>query len=341
MRAAVFYEPGIIKVEDRGIREPECNEVLVKVMAAGVCGTDLHIFAGAKGASECYPPVVLGHEFSGIVEKTGDKVTRVKAGDHVTIDPSIVCGKCFSCQTGEPHFCDDYSATGVTYDGGFAQFCTVSEEQLFILKPEVSFEEGAMCEPLGCCLHGIDRAGIRTGDTVLVIGGGAIGQIMLQLARLSGATTVILSEPVASKRELALSLGTDIAFDPLSENAFDVCKAHGIRKINVVIECVGSRTTMMDAFRYCGKEGHILLFGLTEPDCEIPVKPYEIFQRELTITSSYVNPYTHGRAAELVNSGKLHLKELISDRIPLEDMQRAFEIRGRNGKMMIYPNEDK
>lgn len=337
MRAAVFYEPGVIRVEEREIREPDQDEVLIRVMAAGVCGTDMHIFAGAKGASECFPPVVLGHEFCGIVERIGKNVTKVKPGDHVTVDPSIMCGKCYSCQIGEPHFCDDYSATGVTYDGGFAEFCTVNEKQLYLLRPEVSFEEGAMCEPLGCCLHGIDRAGIRTGDTVLVIGGGAIGLIMLQLVALSGATTVMLAEPVEKKRKLALELGADIVYDPLTENADDVCRKHGIRKINVVIECVGSKATMMDAFRYCGKEGRILLFGLTEPDCEIPVKPYEIFQRELTITASYVNPYTHGRAADLINSGKLRLKELISDRIPLDEINRAFEIRGKNGKMMVFP----
>lgn len=337
MKAAVFYGKGDIRVQNWEVKEPEKDEVMIRVMAAGVCGTDLHIFAGAKGASECFPPVVLGHEFCGVVEHVGAEVTRCKVGDHVTVDPSIVCGRCFACQTGEPHFCERYSATGVTYDGGFAEYCTVNEKQIFLLKPEVSFEEGAMCEPLGCCLHGIDRANIRTGDVALIIGGGAIGQIMLQLARLSGAAVTILSEPVAAKRELALSLGADYAFDPTQTNAHQVIAKHGIRKINAVIECVGRPDTMKDAFTYAGQGGKILLFGLTEPDCEIPFKPYEVFRRELSITASYVNPYTHGRAAELVNSGKLHLKELISDRIPLDEISRAFEIRGRNGKMIIVP----
>ncbi|MGI6003518.1 MAG: zinc-dependent alcohol dehydrogenase family protein [Lachnospiraceae bacterium] len=339
MRAAVFYKPGEIHVEDRKIPEIRPDEVLIKVMAAGVCGTDIHIFSGAKGASECYPPVVLGHEFCGIVEKVGSEVTKVKGGEHVTVDPSIMCGKCFACQTGRPHFCTDYSATGVTYDGGFAQYCAVSEKQLYILKPEVPFEVGAMCEPLGCCLHGIDRAGIRTGDTVLIIGGGTIGMIMLQLARLAGASQIIVSEPVESKRQKALEIGADYVCDPTSQTPWDVIRENGLREINAAIECVGRKETMMDAFTYVSQGGHILLFGLTEPDCEIPVKPYEIFQKELTITASYVNPYTHGRAADLINTGKLRLAELISDRIDLENIGRAFEIRGRNGKMMIFPNK--
>lgn len=339
MKAAVFYGPGVIKVEEKeepAIRE---DEVLVRIMAAGVCGTDIHIYDGAKGASECFPPVVLGHEFAGIVEAVGEEVRNVKVGDHVTADPSIMCGKCYACQTGKPHFCESYSATGVTYDGGFAQFCKVKEEQVYALKPEISFEEAAMCEPLGCCLHGIDRAGIKTGDTVLIIGGGTIGLIMLQLARLAGAATIIVSEPVASKREMAVDLGADYTVDPMEKTPFALMEEKGIREINVAIECVGRRETMLDAFRYVGNGGQVLLFGLTAPDCEIPVKPYEIFQRELTVTSSYVNPYTHGRAANLVNTGKIRLSELISDRLTLDEIGKAFEIRGKNGKMMIYPNK--
>lgn len=338
MKAAVFYEPGVIKVEEK--KEPVIleDEVLIRVMAAGVCGTDIHIYDGAKGASECFPPVVLGHEFAGIVEAVGEKVKNVKVGDHVTADPSIMCGKCYACQTGKPHFCESYSATGVTYDGGFAQLCKVREEQVYTLKQEVSFEETAMCEPVGCCLHGIDRANIRTGDTVLIIGGGTIGLIMLQLARLAGAATIIVSEPVDSKREMAVKLGADYTVNPMEKTPLALLEENGLREINVAIECVGRKETMQDAIKYTGNGGQVLFFGLTAPDCEIPLRPYEVYQRELTITASYVNPYTHGRAANLINTGKLRLSELVSDRLTLDEIHKAFEIRGKNGKMMVYPN---
>lgn len=339
MKAAVFYEPGVIKVEEKEEPVVHGDEVLIRVMAAGVCGTDLHIYDGAKGASECFPPVVLGHEFAGIVEAVGEEVKNVKVGEHVTVDPSIMCKKCYACQIGKPHFCESYSATGVTYDGGFAQLCKAKEEQIYVLKPEISFEEAAMCEPLGCCLHGIDRANIKTGDTVLIIGGGTIGLIMLQLARLAGAATIIVSEPIASKREMAVSLGADYVVNPMEKTPFQLIEEEGIREINVTIECVGRKETMMDAFKYIGNGGQVLLFGLTEPDCEIPVKPYEIFQKEITVTASYVNPYTHGRAANLINTGKIKLSELISDRLSLDEINEAFKIRGKNGKMMIYPNK--
>ena len=337
MKAAVFYEKQKIVVEEHEIHKPKENEVLIQVKAAGVCGTDLHIFQGAKGASECYPPVVLGHEFSGIVTEIGKNVTRVKVGDHVTVDPSIVCDDCDECQEGTPHFCKDYSATGVTYDGGFAEYCTVLEKQVYRLKEDVSFEEGAMCEPVGCCVHGIDRANIKTGDVVLIIGGGTIGLIMMQLAKLSGASIVIVSEPLEVKRKTASELGADIVVDPFEKDLFEVLEEHSIHKINVCIECVGKKNTMSDAVKYAGQGATIVFFGVAEPDCEIPVKPYEIFQRELTITASFVNPFTHARAVKMVNSHRLRLAELISDRIPLDEIERAFEIGGKNGKMMILP----
>lgn len=337
MKAAVFYEKGKIVVEEHECRQPEAHEVMIQVKAAGVCGTDMHIYEGAKGASECYPPVVLGHEFSGVVVKVGSDVKKVKEGDHVTVDPNIACGICYECQSGNPHFCKEFAATGVTYDGGFAEYCTVLEKQVYRMKDDISFEEGAMCEPLGCCLHGIDQAKIKTGDVVLIIGGGTIGLIMMQLAEISGASIVIVSEPILAKREIALSLGADYVVNPLEEDLFEVLKENQIQKVNVTIECVGRPETMKDAIKYAGHGAHIVFFGLTSPECEIPIKPYEIFQRELTITSSFVNPFTHGRAADLINSRNLQLMELISDFIPLDEIEKAFEIKGKNGKMMIKP----
>lgn len=209
---------------------------------------------------------------------------------------------------------------------------------IYILNPEVSFEEGALCEPLGCCLHGIDKANIRTGDTVLIIGGGTIGSIMIQLAKLAGASTVILSEPVEEKWILAKKMGADHTINPLKQTPFEFIQEKGIREINVTIECVVSKATMLDAFKYISNGGHVLLFGVSDPDLEIPVKLYEIFQREITVTASYVNPYTHGRAANLLNTRKLQLSELISDKLTLDEIEDAFKIREKKGKAMIYPN---
>ena len=338
MKAAVFYEPGVVKVQEWPKPEVSGDEVLVKVMASGVCGTDMHIFGGAKGASECYPPVVLGHEFCGVVEAVGPDVKYVKVGDHVTVDPNRGCGVCPDCQAGNPHFCEDMFATGVGGDGGFAEYAKAREEQVYQIRKDIPFEQGAMTEPLACCLHGIDQAQIRTGDTVLVIGGGTIGLLMVQLAKMAGAAVVILSEPQEEKYALAKEVGADYCMNPMKTTPFELIEKEGIARIDVSIECVGRANTMQDAIHYVSRGGHVLLFGLTPPDTEIPLKPYEVFQKELMITSSFVNPHTQGRAAKLVNTGKLKLTELISDRFTLDEMNRAFELGGKNGKMIIFPN---
>lgn len=334
-KAAVFYGKHDIRVEKIEIGDLKSDEVLIDVRACGVCGTDMHIYDGASGATECNAPVVLGHELAGEVIKVGYGVTSVKIGDRVTVDPNIMCGKCDYCRSGKKHFCKSMIATGVNLNGGFAEKCIVKEEQVYVTSNSVSYEEAAMCEPIGCCLHGIDLADIETGDTVMIIGGGAIGLIMMQLAKLAGATTVIVSEPIENKRKLALKLGADITVDPLSDDVIDVLAKNRVGTINKVIECVGLKQTMLDAIRFVSKGGTVVLFGLTNPECEIPVKPFQLFKREVTIKASFVNPYTHGRAVKILESGCINVKDLIADRYSLDELQQALESHGKNGKMMV------
>lgn len=336
MRAAVFYGKGNIQVEDREVKDPGDYEVLVRVKAAGVCGTDMHIYAGAQGATECCPPVVLGHEFSGIVEKIGEKVTHVRVGDHVTVDPNISCGSCYHCRVGKPHFCSHMEATGVNFDGGFAEYCTVLEKQVFVLPEDMPFEVGALCEPLSCCLHGMDLAGVKTGDYVLIIGAGTIGLIMLQLARLSGAAKVAVLEPMAERREMALKAGADLVIDSREMNESEILQQNGFENIDVVIECVGRTETMKKAIDVAGRGCTVVLFGVADPDCEIPFHPYQAFQKELTVKASYVNPLTQARAVRLLAGKRLDLQPVISDRIPLADANRAFTEK-HAGKVIILP----
>ena len=324
MKAAVFYGKGDIRVEnDFPTPEVRENEVLIRVKACGVCGTDVHIFSGAQGATECNPPVILGHEFAGVVEKVGSAVTRVKVGQHVTANPNISCESCAQCRMGNPHFCDDMAATGVNYNGGFAEYCVVLEKQVFVLPDELPFEQAAMCEPVSCCLHGIDLSEIRCGDTVMIVGGGTIGMIMLQLARMSGATRIVLLETNEKRFELAKSLGAELALNPLRDDVAAALREHGMDDIRVVIECVGRPETVEYAIRYAGKAATVMIFGLTDPDCAIPYKPFEAFKKELTIKTSFVNPNTQGRAAEIIASGRLKLEELISDRVPLSEIDQV------------------
>ncbi len=338
MKAAVFYGKNDIRVmNDYPMPEIREDQVLVRVKACGVCGTDVHILSGAQGATDCDPPVVLGHEFAGVVEKAGAAVTRVKAGDHVTVDPNMSCAACDQCRRGNPHFCDQMAATGVNFDGGFAQYAAVLEKQVFVVSDRVPFEEAAMCEPVACCLHGIDLCEIQAGDTVMIVGGGTIGMIMLQLAKMRGAARTVVLETNENRFALARELGADLVISPRTEDVPAVLKNSGFRHIDVTIECTGRPETVEYAIQYAGKGATAMIFGLTNPDCSIPYFPFDAFKKELTVKTSFVNPNTQGRAAEIITSGRLRLAELISDHVELENITDAFAPGPRNGKVMIIP----
>ena len=170
-------------IEDRPVPAVGEGQVLIQVKACGVCGTDVHIYEGGQGAADCPPGTVLGHEFSGIVAQTGPGVGRVRVGDRVCVDPNKTCGECEYCQSGLDHFCQSMMGIGTTVDGGFAEYCVVPQSQVYPIGADTAFEEAAMAEPVACCLHGLDLCQIQPGSHVAVIGGGMIGQIMLQLAR--------------------------------------------------------------------------------------------------------------------------------------------------------------
>ena len=336
MKAAVYHGPGDLGVEEVPVRKLKDNEVKIQVKYCGICGTDIHIFHGDGGCCDVTPPLVPGHEFSGVVAEVGAGVKTVKVGDRVTGDPNDMCGECYFCKNGMQHFCKNNIGIGTTVDGGFAEYVIMREKQAYKVSDELSFIEAAMAEPISCCLHGIDLCNIKAGDTVLVMGGGPIGMIMMQLAKNAGASKVIMSEPVEEKREQALKLGATKTIDPLHEDVEDVL-AEYCENVNVVIECVGNVHTQADAVRFAGKGATIMYFGLAAPEESFPIRPDDIFKKELHITSSYINPYSFERAIQILESGTVELESLITNVVPLDDIADVFtkpEYR-RTGKVMI------
>lgn len=337
MKAARFYEKGKLVVDDVPVREPEADEVVVRIRYCGVCGTDVHIFNGEKGAAEVQPPVALGHEFSGDVERTGSGVTKFKKGDRVSVDPNAYCGKCYFCANGKPHLCEHMVGLGTSLDGGFAEYITISEKLVYPVADNVSYEAAAMTEPISCCLHGLDLTEIRLGDTVMVVGTGNIGLIMVQLARYAGAATIIAVEPNEKRRKKALAFGADFGIDPLTEDTAAILAEHQILNIDKVIDCAGLVSTNEYSVRYAGKGAVVMLFGLTGPDDEMKLKPFELFQKELTIKGSFVNPNAFERAGRLLGAGVVKTESIITDIIDLDDIQRVFEERlyAKDGKVLI------
>lgn len=336
MKAAVYHGPGDLRVEEVPVRKLKDNEVKIQVKYCGICGTDIHIFHGDGGCCDVTPPLVPGHEFSGVVAEVGAGVKTVKVGDRVTGDPNDMCGECYFCKNGMQHFCKNNIGIGTTVDGGFAEYVIMREKQAYKVSDELSFIEAAMAEPISCCLHGIDLCNIKAGDTVLVMGGGPIGMIMMQLAKNAGASKVIMSEPVEEKREQALKLGATKTIDPLHEDV-EAVLAEYCENVNVVIECVGNVHTQADAVRFAGKGATIMYFGLAAPEESFPIRPDDIFKKELHITSSYINPYSFERAIQILESGTVELESLITNVVPLDDIADVFtkpEYR-RTGKVMI------
>jgi len=328
MRAAVFYGVGDIRVRS-DVKEPEIlkDEVLINVKAAGICGTDLHIY---RGEWEVPTPIILGHEFSGVVADVEGEIEGLGLGDHVVAEPNITCGRCWYCRMSERnYFCENLKATGVTVDGAFADYVKVPVRNVYKIPDELPFDEAALIEPLACCIRGIDRAGIRVGDRVAIVGAGPIGLILLQLARSAGASMVIQTDLRDERLEMAESLGADYTININREDPVEAVKElTGGYGVDVAIEAVGKPEAITQAMRLLRRGGRLNIFGVSPQDAVWSVKPFELYEMEMTITTSYRSPFTFQRAVEMASSGKLRLGKLITHRFRLEEIVEAFRVAG-------------
>ena len=335
MKASRFLGNKTFAVTDLPTPHAGPGELVLRNQVCGVCGTDVHIYHGEPGSADVNPPVVLGHEYSGEVVEVGEGVTGFAVGDHVTVDPNIYCGHCVYCQNGKKQLCPSMEAIGVTRDGGFAQYSLIPASQAFKLEPTVPWEAAAMAEPLACCLHGIDLAGIQVGDKVCVVGGGAIGLLMVQLAKLSGASQIVLSEPNEKRRQVGLQLGANAALDPTRTDAQEAFAQVLDGGANVVIECVGNVPAVKSAFQFAGKGATVLLFSVPKVDATFDLPLFEVYKKELTIKGSFVNPDTHARAVALINSGKVDFGPIITHRFPLDQLPEAIAMQMSDASIKV------
>jgi len=337
MKAARLVRPGLMQVEEvaRPVAGP--GEVLVRIEAAGVCGSDRHMFRGE------YPtawPVTLGHEFCGVVEAVGEGVARLRVGDRVTADPNIGCGHCEACRAGRVNLCASLQAIGVTRNGGFAEFAVMPAAQAIELPADLDPLLGAFSEPLACCLHGLDVARIRPGDSVAVFGGGVIGLLMVQLARLAGAASVVLVTRQAPRRVLAMTLGATHAIDPADGDAVAAIREISGDGMHVALECAGVPETFRSSLAAVRPGGAVVLFGVMAKGQAVEVEPFDLLVREVRLEAAWLNPYTHRRAAAMIAAGTLHLTPLISRIIGLDALPPELMAEPRFGdvKVMVRPD---
>ncbi len=335
MKAAIIYKPGDVKVVDLDIPQPKPGEVLIKIKSCGVCGTDHSLYVGAYPANY---PVIIGHEFSGIISGVGEGVVNFKVGDRVTADPNRVCHQCDYCHMGKEHLCTNLSSMGVHINGADAEYCVMVESNIYRIPDHVSFEEAAFCEPLACAIHGVELAQVHPGDTVLVLGAGGMGNLITQLAARAGAANVIVSEPIQRRREVALENGATHIINP---NTQDVdAELRKIQKIgaDVVFEVAGSPKLQGPAIYYARKAGTIMWFGCAPADKNIEVNPFYVNDYELRIMGSFNNQFATGKAVKMLASRKIRVDNLISHRIDIKDYLDVFKLFGGPGTIKLMVN---
>lgn len=316
MKAVRLEAVGSLFTREIAVPEPGPDDLLVRVEASGICGTDRHLF---HGEFPCAPPVTLGHEFSGIIEQMGPNVSRFKLGTRVTGDPNIACGHCKRCHEGRVNLCEQLVAIGIHRNGGLANYVLVPQNQAFALPATLNPLYGAFCEPLACCIHAIDIASIKVGSSVLVLGGGVIGLLTAQLAKLAGATNVILVTRQKIKRDIADQVGVTSTIDPAKSDYMMDVMTRTSGGADVVMECAGVTETVEIAPRLARRGGTVVIVGVVAQGAKVQYEPFDLLFREVNIKTSFLNPFTHRRAADLIAEGSIKIEPLISRRISLDE----------------------
>jgi 2-desacetyl-2-hydroxyethyl bacteriochlorophyllide A dehydrogenase len=330
MESILINKPREIYVSEREIPVPGSKEVLIEVMASGICGTDVHIFKGEYLGAY---PVIPGHEFSGVITAVGDQITRFNLGDRVAVEPNIACDNCVHCLNNRQNFCLNWQAIGVTLPGGMEQYVAVPEKAVFNIG-EIPFDHGAFVEPLSCVVHGVERAHIKMGDNIAILGAGPIGDLLLQMARLQGASSITMLENNPGRAELAHQLGADQVVDRLEDlqpNTYDV-----------VIDATGVIPVMNRSIDFVRSGGTVLLFGVPPSGQKLELEAFKIFQKGLTILSSYTSVRNSFQAINLLKTGQIRVEPLISHHLPLKDLPKAFEMIENHDptvkKIIMLPN---
>jgi D-arabinitol dehydrogenase (NADP+) len=330
MKSVVIEKPNEISIVERDIPEPGSGQLMIQVMASGICGTDLHIYRGEYMGKY---PVIPGHEFSGLVAATGSGVTRFKVGDRVAVEPNIACDNCVNCLNNRQNFCLNWQAIGVTLPGGMEEYVIVPERTAFKIG-DLPFEIGAFMEPLSCVVHGVQRAGIGLADHVAIFGAGPIGNLMIQMARIQGAAHITVLEINPGRAELASQLGADrvvAGFEELQPDTYDI-----------VIDATGAIPVMNRTIDFVRKGGTVLLFGVPPSGRNLEVEGFKIFQKGLTLLSSFTSVRNSFQAVDLLQSGQVRVDSLISHRLPLNEMPHALELIESRApavkKVIVQPN---
>jgi L-iditol 2-dehydrogenase len=343
MRVAMYYNNRDVRLEEMDIPQIGPGELLVKILASSICGSDIMEWYRIKRA-----PLVLGHEIAGQVAQAGDGVLRFKAGDRVVATHHVPCYACDYCRSGHETVCDTLLG-GTPFDpGGFCEYVRLPainvERGTWLLPDEVSYEAATFVEPLACVLRGQRFAGIRPGGSVLVLGSGIAGLLHIKLAVASGAGMVVATDLSSERLKLALQFGAHHVLGADADVAEEFRKRNNGRGADVVIVCAAVETVFNQAFKTIGRGGVILLFAPTPADTVIPLSINDVFwRRDVTVTTSYAaSPADCSEALEIIRSRRVRVDDMITHRLGLAETGKGFQlVVGGAGslKVIIKPQE--
>jgi L-iditol 2-dehydrogenase len=339
MRAAVWHGGKDIRIED--VPDPQVNkdEVLVGVKSAGICGSDAHAFLGKS--KRRVPPLIMGHEFAGVVADAGTEVRDFQNGDRVVVEPIISCGTCEPCSSGRSNICLQIKFIGLHTPGAFAEYVAVPAEKCHTLPNDVSFDDAALVEPLSVATHAVNMTPTRVGDNLLIIGSGVVGLMVLQVARHKVGGNVFVSDVIEYKLDLAKRLGANVVIhadrEDVSKRVGELTKGKGV---DAVIEAVGIQDTLKQALTVVKKGGEITITGLLEQIIQLDIM--KLVTNEITIKGDYC--YTSAEfktSLDLIANGAVQLKPLITHTFPLTDIAKAVAVltegKEQNIKILLRP----
>jgi threonine 3-dehydrogenase len=318
------------------------GDALVRVSATSICGTDLHIYGWDRWSQgRIKPPVTLGHEFCGTVEKVGEEVTAVKPGDFVSAEMHLNCGHCHQCRLGEAHICQNLRIVGIDQDGAFAEFVKIPATNIWKLDPAIPEHYGAILDPLGNAVHTV-LAGEIAGQTVLVTGCGPIGLMAIAVAKACGSSTVFATETNEHRRAMAKQMGADFVLNPATDDAVKkIMEATGRTGVDVLLEMSGQPSAIQQGFKALRAGGRASLLGIPTEAVPLDLVQDVIF-KGATVQGIYGRRMyaTWVQMTALLKAGRVNLEPLFGERVALEDFEAAFAKlqSGLAGKILMYPN---
>jgi 2-desacetyl-2-hydroxyethyl bacteriochlorophyllide A dehydrogenase len=336
MRAIIIDAPGKFGVGSVPDPAPQPNELLVRVEACGICGTDLHIIDGDSPLARY--PIVPGHEFAGEVVAVGSNVAQkgsFTVGSRVAVEPNIYCGQCEPCRSGHENLCLNYTALGVTLNGAIAEYVTVPAAKSYPLPDTMSLREAALIEPVSCAVHGMHSLNPKSGDTFLIVGAGTMGLLLLQLAWRGGASRIAVVDVNAQRLKRAESLGATRTYTGVQQALADEPLG-----FNCVIDATGVAPVIEQAFLAVKRGGKFMVFGVASHEARVSLSPFRIYNDEITIVGSMAVLFSFQAALDLIASGVIDTQAMLTAAFPLADFSEALAAvrRGEGLKTQVLPN---